>query len=189
MEQKLKDNKSVSLGDKLKEIRETFGVSKNVFASEAKIDVTEYTKIEEGEPLHGYLFLKKIITTYRINPCFLFDFQEEPPEGDKMEEKRTFVRFFINLKARYCVKEKDEVWEECTIFDVSRKGMGITFKPQINLGTTIFLAITVPKESEPLTVKGILKWVKQSRNCYMGGIELTELLDENQTLTILRAGI
>jgi len=53
--------------DKLKEIREAFGMSRDVFAREAKIDVTCYTRVEEGAILPDYLFLRKIIHTYRIS--------------------------------------------------------------------------------------------------------------------------
>lgn len=179
----------VSFSNKLKEIRETLGMSTDVFAREAKIDITHYTRAEEGATLPDYLFLKKLIHTYRVNPYYLFDFQEErEPLKDTLEEKRTFVRFLIRLKARYSLKEKDDEWEECTILDCSRNGLGVEFNKQVSLDSTIHLAIHLPKESEPISVKGILKWIKQSKNRFIGGIELTEILDENKTFAILRAG-
>lgn len=66
--------------------------------------------------------------------------------------------------------------------------MGIEFNTQINLGITIHLTITIPEKPKPLCVKGVLKWNKQSGNRFMGGIELTEILNEDKTLTILRIG-
>ena len=86
------------------------------------------------------------------------------------------------------MEEGDSVWEECTIFDISGKGIGIEFNKQVSLDSTIHLAIHLPKESEPFGVKGKLKWITQSKNRFIGGIELTEILDENKTFAILRAG-
>ena len=33
-------------------------------------------------------------------------------------------------------------------------------------------------ENEYLTVKGVLKWIEKDRNTFIGGIELSEILDE-----------
>jgi transcriptional regulator with XRE-family HTH domain len=189
MEKKIDDKEKLSLVNKLKEIRETFGMSRNVFAREAKIDVTLYTRVEEGTILPDYLFLKQLIHTYRISPYFLFDFQEvQEVDVSRLEKQRTFSRFTVQLKAKYSLKEGGGVWEECTILDFSRKGMAIELNSQISLGSTIHLAIHIPEESELLSVKGVLKWIKKSGNLFMGGIELTEIFDENKTLIILRAG-
>jgi len=189
MKREIEDKEKISFMNKLKEIRKTLGVSRNVFAREVEIDVTHYMKVEEGETLPDYLFLKKIIHKYRISPYFLFDFQEELETGvNRLEEEKSFVRFFIQLKAQYSLKEREGLWEECTILDVNPKGMGIEFSKEISLGTTIHLAVYLPEESEPLNVKGVLKWTKQSVNRFIGDIELTEILDENKIFTILRVG-
>jgi transcriptional regulator with XRE-family HTH domain len=78
----IEDKEKISFGNKLKEIREIFGMSRDVFARELKVDATYYTRVEEGAILPDYLFLKKLIHTYRISSHYLFDFQEEP-EKDK----------------------------------------------------------------------------------------------------------
>ena len=167
MEKKIEDEEKFSLVNKLKEIRETLGMSRNVFAREAKIDVTLYTRVEEGSVLPDYLFLKQLIHTYRISPYFLFDFQEkQETDVNRLEKQRTFSRFTIQLKAKYSLKEEGGVWEECTILDFSRKGMAIELNSQISLGSTIHLAIHLPEESEPLSVKGVLKWIKKSENIF-----------------------
>lgn len=189
MARKIEDKEKNSFGNKLREVRETLGMSRNVFAREAKIDATHYERVEDGAVLPDYLFLKQLIHTFKISPYFLFDFQEGPAvEKSSLEEKRTFVRFFIQLKAHYSLQERDSVWEECTVLDVSRKGIGVEFSSQISLGSTINMTVCFPEELEPLSVKGMLKWIKQSGNRFIGDIELTELLDENTTLIMLRAG-
>ncbi len=187
MEMEIEVKEKISFGNKLQEVRETFGITRDVFAREAKIDVTYYTRVEVGTILPDYLFLKKLIHTYRISPSYLFDFQEEA-EKDESENTRVFARFLISLEAQYSLKEEDAVWEECTIIDFSSKGIGIEFNKPVSLDSTIHLAIHLPKESEPFSGKGKLKWIKQSKNRFIGGIELTEICDENKTFAILTAG-
>lgn len=97
MARKIEDKEKISFGNKLREVRETFGISRDVFAREAKIDVTYYTRVEEGAILPDYLFLKQLIHTFRISPYFLFDFQEEPAvEKSSLEEKRPLYAFLYN---------------------------------------------------------------------------------------------
>ncbi len=187
MESEIDVKEKIFFREKLKGIRETFGMSRDVFARELKIDVGYYTRVEEGTILPDYLFLRKLIHAYRISPYYLFDFQEEP-EKDKSEDKKVLARFLIRLKAQYSLEEGNAVWEECTILDVSNKEMGIEFDKQISLDSTIHLAIHLPKEPEPLRTKGILKWIKHSKSRFIGGVEFTEQLDENKIFAILSAG-
>jgi hypothetical protein len=99
-----------------------------------------------------------------------------------MEDGRGFIRFFSQLKGRYVLEDKEGDWEECTIINANRKGMGIKFHTRevINIGATIYLEIFVSTEFEPLNVTGILKWIKEGENNFVGGIELTEMLEEDK---------
>lgn len=96
-----------------------------------------------------------------------------------MEEKRRFSRCLTKLEARF-LKEGEREWEKATIINISRKGMGIKFHAsgKINLGSTIHLAIIVSGEADPIMVKGVLGWIKQKENYFIGGIKLTEELEE-----------
>jgi len=189
MASEIEDREMIPFGKKLREIRETLGMSRNVFAREVNINATHYERLEDGEVLPDYIFLKRLIQTFRISPYFLFDFNEEPAlEKSSLEEKRSFARFFIQLKAQYSLKERKNVSEECTIFDISRKGIGVEFNNQIKLGSTIYMTLYFPAELDSLQVKGIVKWIKQCGDRFLGGIELTEVLDEKSTLIILKAG-
>jgi hypothetical protein len=110
------------------------------------------------------------------------------PDGG--EENRAAIRFATNLKGRYFVKELEKLWGNCTVFDVSRTGMGIKFhtsKP-IDVGSTITIEIEVPSELEPMSLKGILRWIKEGENKFLGGIELTKVLDEITSLIIMLRG-
>ena len=99
-----------------------------------------------------------------------------------MEDSRGFIRFFSQLKGRYFLEDKEGAWEECTIINANRKGMGIKFHtPEgINIGATIHLEIFVSTEFKPLNVTGILKWIKEGENYFVGGIEFPEMLEEDK---------
>ena len=56
----IEDKENISFGNKLKEIREIFGMSRDVFARETKIDVTYYTRVEVGGTLTDYRLLKRL---------------------------------------------------------------------------------------------------------------------------------
>lgn len=105
-------------------------------------------------------------------------------------EDRIYIRFSTNLKARYFIRDMGEGWGECTVFNVSRKGMGVNFhtREKIEAGSTIHLKIILPSEPEPMNVKGTLRWIKQVKNECIGGIELTEVLDEITSLIIMLEG-
>lgn len=124
----------------------------------------------------------------------LFDALPKEKDNIAMEngaaEDRIFIRFSTNLKARYFIKELGESWGECTVFNVSRKGMGINFHTteKIESGSTINLKIIITSELEPMDVKGTLRWVKQVEDECICGIELTEVLDEIKSLIIMLEG-
>lgn len=98
-----------------------------------------------------------------------------------MEDGRSFIRFFSQLKARYIAEDKEKDWEECTIINVNRKGMGVKFQTceKIRVGSTILFEISVPTEFEPVNATGILKWINEGENYFVGGIGFSELLDED----------
>ena len=97
-----------------------------------------------------------------------------------MKIKRRFTRFTTQLKGQYFLKERKKGWQECTITVVSRKGLGAEFHTQeiIKPGSTAQFEINVPGELEPITVKGILRWIKKKGNDFIGGIEFAEMLDD-----------
>jgi len=97
-----------------------------------------------------------------------------------MEYKRQFNRCLTQLDAQYFSEEQERNWEKCTVINISCKGMGIKFhtSEKINIGSTIHLAIIVPREPDPIMVKGVLGWIKQKENYFVAGIELTEALED-----------
>ena len=98
----------------------------------------------------------------------------------KTEDKRKFSRCLTQLDAQYFSEERRGNWETCTVINISRKGMGIKLhaSEQMDIGSILHLAILVPKESDPIMVKGELRWVKQKGDRFIGGIELAEALDD-----------
>jgi len=105
-----------------------------------------------------------------------------------MTERRFLMRNKLDkddrrLFARYAVQRKGEiltsVWKECTIFDISKRGIGmrINKSEKVKTGSTVYLEIHDPKELEPICLKGILKWIKKEGSDCVCGIELHEKLE------------
>ena len=65
-----------------------------------------------------------------------------------MRDKRKFLRITKKRRASYSPQEKIENIQDCTIIDVSRKGMQIVFPEKIDLGAIICLQlpVAVPEE-------------------------------------------
>ena len=99
-----------------------------------------------------------------------------------MEDKRKLNRCLTKLEAKFFLEEEEQKgsWEECTVINISRKGMGIKFntRKKINTGSIIHLAIIVSGEPDPIMTEGALEWIKQKENYFIGGIELNEELDD-----------
>ena len=99
-----------------------------------------------------------------------------------MKSKRRFLRVTKKHTTRYSSQGKIENIQDCTIIDVSRKGMKIVFPEKIDLGAIICLQlpVAVPGELAAVTINAQLKWIEKRENAFIGGIELTEKLDDEQ---------
>ena len=106
------------------------------------------------------------------------------------EDRREHIRFSTNLKGRYSTEGLGKNWEECTVMDASRRGMGIQFHTPdiIKVGSTIYLETVVPSETEPLNVRGTVKWIKQKENGLIGGVAFADVQDEIKSLIIMLEG-
>ena len=104
-----------------------------------------------------------------------FDVTNE--EGDR----RRFKRFDTQRKARYFLKAGSRCCKECTITNISRKGVGILFPAheKITMGSTILLKIFYFAEAEPTSVIGMLRWMRKRKNDCIGGIESIKVLDDD----------
>ena len=99
-------------------------------------------------------------------------------KGKAANVERRFGRFVTELKARYFLGEMKENWKACTINKISPKGVGVEFYEDIQVGSTIHLMITFPREPKTIMLKGTLQWIEQRKNVFSGGIEFTEMLDD-----------
>ncbi len=98
-----------------------------------------------------------------------------------MENRRSLYRFLSPfLKDQYFSREGNGLRERCVIFNISRKGVGLKFHTceNINVGSIIHLEMFVPGQSEPINLKGTLKWIEKEGNDFIGAIELTEALGD-----------
>ena len=97
-----------------------------------------------------------------------------------MNNKRRFDRFETELKALYNVREHKQEWEQCTIINMSRKGMGLQFHSpaEIPTGISIQLEIFIPEKPKTISVEGVLRWTDRREGGLFGGVECNEILDE-----------
>ena len=104
-----------------------------------------------------------------------------------MAEKRKAKRFPINLKAHYFPGEERESGKECTIINVSRDGAGLEFytSEEIVVGSTPLLEIVCPEIRKSTNVEGVVRWVKQGKRDFIGGIEVTARSDEDKLANLL----
>jgi len=95
------------------------------------------------------------------------------PRKNKLEDKRKFIRFPIQLSARRLRGGKKE-WKGCYIFNVSRDGIGIDFQGEkkLRLGSIMQLEMTHPTKKEPINVMGTLMWAKayNKHQDFIGGV-------------------
>lgn len=103
-------------------------------------------------------------------------------EEDKSGKERSSIRFFASLKGRYFIEGGERGLEDCTLMNISPRGMSIRFHTheKINPGSTILIEISIPGEFGSMSVRGILKWSGKEGDHFIGGIELTEVLDEDK---------
>lgn len=107
--------------------------------------------------------------------------------GCKMEERRKSKRFTINLKAQYSQEERkgkgrEGKGKECTVINISRTGAGLELytSEKIIVGTTLFFEMFAPEVIGPTKVEGIVRWVKQGKKDFIGGIEVTSKSDKDK---------
>ena len=108
-------------------------------------------------------------------------------EKETMKEQRREPRIPTPRKAHYFLKEGTSTLKECIVIDVSHKGMGIRFNTseELHLGSTVIIDLTDSSVRKSLYVAGSLRWIEEGVNFFIGGIELTESLDDITLLKLL----
>ncbi|MCK5186740.1 MAG: PilZ domain-containing protein [Deltaproteobacteria bacterium] len=100
-------------------------------------------------------------------------------EEKRLNNRRKHPRFETQLKAQFVSAESQRGGEDCAIIDFNRKGMRakVYSSEEINVGTNVLLEVFIPRELDPIHVKGAIKWVKQIENGFICGIELSKGLE------------
>ena len=97
-----------------------------------------------------------------------------------MENTRRFERFPTQREGQYFLVKGKGNGQECTIIDVSRKGLGMIFhsNEEISVGTNIRLEIPDPITLDTIDIRGELRWSKKIGGEFIGGIELAMILSD-----------
>jgi hypothetical protein len=85
------------------------------------------------------------------------------PWREKVEEKRKFKRFPIELNAKYLLGENHKKWKSCMVINISREGMGIEvyLQERIPIDSILQVEILVPEKEKPVMAMGIMRWIKE----------------------------
>jgi len=102
----------------------------------------------------------------------------------KIEDRRKFKRFPLELAGRYLLEANLREWKSCSVVNVCREGMGIevSFREKVEIGSIMQIEIKVPEKKKPVITKGILKWIRELEkiNNFLGGVELTKVNSEGK---------
>ena len=106
-------------------------------------------------------------------------------ERSKMDERRRYKRFPVQLITRYLEDDKDE-WKECAVTNISREGMGIGVysREKIHMNSILQLEIVFPEKNEPIGVTGTLEWIRKlkgdSEFNFVGGVNVIAIDPEDK---------
>ena len=109
-------------------------------------------------------------------------------EKTEKEERRGFFRVLTNLKGQYALKDKKDRLEKCTIINIHHKGVGLEFytPKKIKMGSSLIFEIFSSDKTEPITIKGKIKWMKERKRYFIGGIEVNSKTDEEKLAKLIR---
>ena len=106
-----------------------------------------------------------------------------------MEDRREFIRFPVTLSARYSQENQDK-WNQCSVIDISRKGMGVVvyLKEKIRLGSTLNFIIDVPGKEPPISAAGTLTWIEDLKGNpefnFKGGVQIIDIHSEDKWILL-----
>jgi hypothetical protein len=87
-----------------------------------------------------------------------------------------YRRVELQYRAQFTLKEGNRGLEECTLINVNKnlKGIGIRFhtSKEIKINSIIIIDLLTTGELGPVCITGILRWIRQAENDFIGGIEL-----------------
>ena len=97
------------------------------------------------------------------------------------EDRRKYKRFPVELSARY-QRDNKTAWKGCTVTNISRGGMGIIvyLQEKIPLESPLVLEIIFPPEEKQIKATGILRWLEEGKDIFIGGVEFTEIDPEDK---------
>jgi hypothetical protein len=114
--------------------------------------------------------------------------ERKHPAKTEKQERRGFFRVLTNLKGQYVLQDKKNSLEKCTIINIHHKGFGLEFytPKKIKLGSSLLFDIFGSDKSEPMTIKGKVKWIKERKRYFIGGIAVTSKTDEDKLAKLIR---
>ena len=92
------------------------------------------------------------------------------------QDTKNFKRVALQHRAKFTLEKSDRGWEDCTIINMDNnlKGIGVKFHTHedIEVSSIVIIDLLIPNELVPVQIKGIVKWIKGTKDYFIGGIEL-----------------
>ena len=89
---------------------------------------------------------------------------------------RDYRRVELQYRAQFILKEGNRGLEECTLINVNKnlKAIGIRFhtSKEIKINSIIIIDLLTTGELGPVCITGILRWIRQAGNDFIGGMEI-----------------
>ena len=89
---------------------------------------------------------------------------------------RDYRRIELQYRAQFTLKEESRGLEECTLININRnlKGVGVRFHTckEIKINSIIIIDLLTTGELGPVCITGILRWIRETGNDFIGGVEL-----------------
>ena len=100
-------------------------------------------------------------------------------------------RIELQYPARFTLKEENGSWQDCTLININQNltGVGVRFhaRKEINARAVVTIDVMTSSTSGPLCITGVVKWVKQTENDCIGGIELIRPTDKLKIVLLKEA--
>lgn len=102
-----------------------------------------------------------------------------------MDERRKYIRFPVQLTARYAECDQEN-WKECSVIDISREGMRISIysRERIEQGALLKIQISLPEEKNNIAAEGTLIWIEELKDDpyfnYLCGVALGNIRPEDK---------
>ena len=111
-------NKEITIGEKIKKIRKSFGLTQEQLAEKADMDYKYLSKIENGLHLPNYSTIKKISNALNVN----IDLSENLQNSNCINSNPYYIK---SLKILNSAQNEEEIKHYFKVLKITKEGFSI----------------------------------------------------------------